>query len=64
MLPDQVIKCKIKVKEYNNKFFREQIEAKKVLIEKLQEDCERLEGKIQVNLDEIDKLKNNNHERT
>lgn len=57
MLPDEIINFKIKAKEYNNKFFRETIEAKKVLIKKLQEDCERLEGKIQVNLDEIDKLK-------
>lgn len=56
MIPDKV-EMKIKAKEFNNNFFRERIEAKKAEIKKLQEDCERLEGKIQVNLDEIDKLK-------
>ena len=56
MIPDKV-EIKIKAKEFNNNFFRERIEAKKAEIKKLQEDCERLEGKIQVNLDEIDKLK-------
>lgn len=58
MIPDKV-EMKIKAKEFNNNFFRERIEAKKAEIKKLQEDCERLEGKIQVNLDEIDKLKKN-----
>ena len=57
MTPEQIIEAKIKVKEFNNNFFGERLEAKKAEIKKLQEDCERLEGKIQVNLEEIDKLK-------
>lgn len=47
----------IKMKEYNNKFFQEKIDAKKLEIKKLHEDCERLEGKIQLNLDIINELK-------
>jgi uncharacterized protein YPO0396 len=56
MIPDK-IEMQIKVKEFNNNFFKERIETKKAEIKKLQEDCERLEGIIQVNLDRIDKLK-------
>jgi hypothetical protein len=57
MTPEEIIEGKIKVKEFNNKFFGERIEAKKLEIKKLQEDCERLEGLIQLNLDRINELK-------
>lgn len=49
--------AKIKVKEFNNNFFNERIEAKRKEIAQLETDIERLQGKIDFNLSEIEKLK-------
>jgi len=52
-----MIQAKIKVKEFNNNFFKERIEAKRKEIDQLEADIERLQGKIDFNLSEIEKLK-------
>lgn len=45
------------MKEYNNKFFQERIDAKRNEIAQLEADIERLQVKIDFNLSEIEKLK-------
>jgi peptidoglycan hydrolase CwlO-like protein len=57
MIPEKQIEIKTKMKEYNNKFFQERIDAKRKEITQLEADIERLQGKIDFNLSEIDKLK-------
>lgn len=57
MIPENMITAKIKVKEFNNNFFNERIEAKRKEIAQLEADIERLQGKIDFNLSEIEKLK-------
>lgn len=47
----------IKMKEYNNKFFQERIDAKRKEIAQLEADIERLQSKIDFNLSDIEKLK-------
>ena len=55
---ERLIETKIKMKEYNNKFFQERIDAKVKELKQLEIDIERLQGKIDFNLSEIEKLKN------
>lgn len=55
MIPETLIKTKMK--EYNNKFFQERIDAKRNEIAQLEADIERLQVKIDFNLSEIEKLK-------
>ena len=57
MSQENMIQAKIKVKEFNNNFFKERIEAKRKEIDQLEADIERLQGKIDFNLSEIEKLK-------
>jgi hypothetical protein len=57
MTPEKIIETKIYLKEYNNKFFQERIDAKRKEIAQLETDIERLQGKIDFNLSEIEKLK-------
>jgi hypothetical protein len=57
MIPENMITAKIKVKEFNNNFFNERIDAKRKEIAQLEADIERLQGKIDFNLSEIEKLK-------
>jgi peptidoglycan hydrolase CwlO-like protein len=57
MTPEKQIEIKTKMKEYNNKFFQERIDAKRNEIAQLEADIERLQGKIDFNLSEIEKLK-------
>ena len=56
-MKEKQIEIKTKMKEYNNKFFQERIDAKRKEITQLEADIERLQGKIDFNLSEIEKLK-------
>jgi hypothetical protein len=59
MTPERKNELTIKVKEFNNKFFKDRIKEKKLEIKKLKEDCKRLQEKINKNNIEINLLNEN-----
>jgi hypothetical protein len=58
MTPERKNEAMIKVKEYNNIFFQERIDAKLKEIAQLETDILRLQGKIDDNIIKINELKN------
>ena len=58
MTPERLNVAKITIKEYNNKFFQERIDAKLKEIIQLEADILRLQGKIDDNIIKINEIKN------